>query len=40
MNKIIIGGVVYNAVEDNSTDCPNDCALSVVCGRYRLLNHN
>lgn len=31
MNRIIIGGVVYNAVEDNSTDCPDDCALSDVC---------
>lgn len=31
MNKIIIGGVVYNTVEDTNSDCPKDCALSDVC---------
>lgn len=33
MNKIIIGGVVYFAVEDNSTDYPDDCALRDVCNK-------
>lgn len=31
MNKIVIGGVVYNAVEDVERDCPNCCALFDSC---------